>query len=253
MTFLPHRQAQVPLQQRYQMTENTKEFNVIIAVDTTYINESFWSSITSDYLPFLAKSFAEMGARVSMQFVCLTQSPQRHTPEINASPWLTQKHDDIRHFADSIQGRSCKCDIAEIFRYVAQEGEKKTIHGLVVFAATQKQRSKAKSFENETKAIALRLKQLGLTLFIFDNADEYNLISSNISEQFGKAAMWANGLHVSFHSESLRILYEYMKIIGPVVAGDLVALKGQSGDLITVHGNQLFRKCILKVSSGATR
>ncbi len=235
------------------MTENTKDFNVIIAVDTTYKNESFWSSITRDYLPFLAKSFAEMGARVSLQFVCLGQSPPGHAQVINASPWLTQNHDDIQQFADAVQIRPCAFNLTKIFRYAAQEAEKRTLHGLVVFAATQKQRSKAKSFENETKPFAVHLKQLGVTTFIFDNADEYNLISSDISEQFGKAAMWATGLHVSFHSESLRILYEYMKIIGPVVAGDMAALKRQSGDLITVHGNQLFRKCILKLSPDGAR
>lgn len=233
------------------MTENTKDFNVIIAVDTTYQNESFWSSITSDYLPFLAKSFAEMGARVSLQVVCLGQSLQGHGQDINASPF-TQNHADIQQFVDALEIRPCAFNLTKIFRYAAQEAEKRPLHGLVVFAATQKQRSKAKSFENETKPLAVHLKQLGVTTFIFDNADEYNLISSNISEQFGKAAMWATGLHVSFHSESLRILYEYMKIIGPVVAGDLAALKRQSGDLITVHGNQLFRKCILKLSPDGT-
>ncbi len=232
------------------MTEKTKEFNLIIAVDTTYMNESFWSSITRDYLPFLARSFAEMGAAVNEQFVCLAQSPQGHGQQIKASPWLSQDHEAIQRFADSLQSRSCLFDITDIFRYAVQQAEMRTLHGLVIFAATQKKRSKAKTFENETKAIAAQLKELGVTTFIFDNADEYNLISSDISEQFAKAAMWTNGLHVSFHSESLRILYEYMKIIGPVVAGDMAALKRQSGDLITVHGNQLFRKCIMKVSSG---
>ncbi len=233
------------------MAENIKKFNVIIAVDTTFRHESFWSSITRDYLPFLAKSFAEMGAGCSEQFVSLTtQSAHGHAQQISASPWLSQNHEAIQRFADSLPGQSCEFDIAEIFRYAVQEADKGPLHGLVVFAASQRKRSKAKTFEHETRPIASQLKQLGVTTFIFDNADEYNLISSDISEQFAKAAMWANGLHVSFHSESLRILYEYMKIIGPVVAGNMAALKGQSGNLITVHGNQLFRKCILKLSAG---
>lgn len=235
------------------MTKNTKDFNVIVAVDTTYKNESFWSSITSDYLPFLARSFEEMGARVNEQFVCLAQASHGDGQEIVASPWLTQKHEDIRKFADSFKNRTCEFDMTEILRYAAEEAEKRPIHGLVVFAATQMKRSMAKGFENETRAVALHLKQLGIAAFIFDNADEYNLVSSEISEQFSQTAMWMNGLHVSFNSENLRILYEYMKLIGPVVAGDMTALKKQAGDLITVHGNQLFRKCIVKLSPNGGR
>jgi hypothetical protein len=130
-----------------------------------------------------------------------------------------------------------------------QEAEKRPLHGLVIFAATQRQRNKAKTFESEVKPLAVRLKAMGVTTFIFDNADEYNLVSSHISAQFAKASLWANGLHMSFHSDNLRILYEYMKLIGPVVAGNLEALKNQSGNLITVHGNQLFRKCIMRLSA----
>ena len=230
------------------MTENIKDFNIIVAVDSAYINESFWSAITRDYLPFLAKSFAEGGVSVSKQLVCLSQNTPNQAAEINASPW-TRKHEDIQRFADGLKGRSCEFDITEIFRYAVQEAEKRPLHGLVIFAATQRQRSKAKTFENELKALAVRLKTMGVTTFIFDNADEYNLISSHISEQFGKASLWANGLHMSFHSDNLRILYEYMKLIGPVVAGNLAALKNQSGNLITVHGNQLFRKCIMRLSA----
>jgi hypothetical protein len=92
-----------------------------------------------------------------------------------------------------------------------------------------------------------------VTTFIFDNADEHNLVSSHISGMFGKTALWANGLHVSFLSGNLRIIYEYMKLIGPVVAGDLGALKRQSGDLITVHGKHLFRKCIMRLEPGAKK
>lgn len=239
--------------QRFEMTKDTEDFNVIVAVDTTYKNESFWSSITSDYLPFLAKSFEEMGTKVSKQFVCLAQASHGDGQEIIASPWLTQKHEELRKFADSFRNRTCEFDITQILRYAAEEAEKRPIHGLVVFAATQRKRSKAKGFENDTRAVALRLKQLGITAFIFDNADEYNLVSSEISEQFGRAAMWMDGLHVSFNSENLRILYEYMKLIGPVVAGDMTALKKQAGDLITVHGNQLFRKCLVKLSPGGGR
>ncbi len=231
------------------MTENIKDFNIIVAVDSTYINETFWSAITRDYLPFLARSFAEGGVTVCKQMVCLSQNTPNHTVEINASPW-TSRHEEIQLFADSLKGRSCEFDITEIFRYAAQEAEKKPVQGLVVFAATQRQRSKAKTFDTEVKPLAARLKTIGVTTFIFDNADEYNLVSSHISEQFGKASMWANGLHMSFHSDNLRILYEYMKLIGPVVAGNLEALKNQSGNLITVHGNQLFRKCILRLSAG---
>lgn len=231
------------------MAENTNDFNIIVAVDSTYVNESFWSSITSDYLPFLAKSFEEMGARVSKQFVCMTESPKNHGQEINASPWLCQRHAEIQRFANSIRGNSCEFDLIEIFRYAFNEAEKTPLHGLVVFAATQVQRGKAKTVENEIKTLALRLKNMGVTLFIFDNADEYNLVSSHISEQFENASRWANGLHMSFHSDNLRILYEYMKLIGPVVTGNMEALKHQSGNLITVHGNQLFRKCILKLSA----
>lgn len=241
------------VQKRFEMTEKNQDFNVVIAVDTTYMNESFWSSITRDYLPFLAKSFAEMGAQVNFQFICLCQSPAGPAPVVHASPWLLQKIDDIRRFADALPGRSCEFDITEIYRYVVQETDKTPVHGLVVFAATQNQKNKVRMFEHETKALAIRLKKLGVVTFIFDSADEYNLVSSHISEKFGKAALWVNGLHVSFHSESLRILYEYMKIAGPVIAGDLTALKKQSGDLITVHGNQLFRKCILKISSDAPK
>lgn len=233
------------------MTENTNDFNLIVAVDSTYINESFWSSVTRDYLPFLAKSFEETGTKVSKQFVCMTQTQKTRAREINASPWLCQRHEEIQRFADSLQGHSCEFDITEIFRYAATEAEKRPLHGLVIFAATQVQRGKAKAFENETKALALRLKNIGVTTFIFDNADEYNLVSSRISEQFGNASLWANGLHMSFHSDNLRILYEYMKLVGPVVTGNMEALKNQSGNLITVHGNQLFRKCILRLS-GAT-
>lgn len=231
------------------MTENKRDFNIIVAVDSAYINESFWSAITRDYLPFLARSFAEGGVTVSKQLVCLHQNTPNHSVEVNASPW-TQRHNEIQRFADSLKGRSCEFDITEIFRYAVQEAEKRPLHGLVIFAATQRQRSKAKTFDSEVKPLAVRLKTMGVTTFIFDNADEYNLVSSHISAQFGKASLWANGLHMSFHSDNLRILYEYMKLIGPVVAGNLEALKNQSGNLITVHGNQLFRKCIMRLSAG---
>ena len=232
------------------MTENTQEYNVVVAVDTTYMNESFWSSITRDYLPFLAKSFNEMGSRLGLQFACLAKSSEGHMPIIKASPWVSENVDDIRRFAEALPEISGEFDIAEIFRHCLQEAEKvKPVHGLVVFAATQRQRTKARGFEHETKTQGQRLRKLGVTTFILDNADEYNLVSSHISEKFSRAAMWAHGLHVSFHSDNLRILYEYMKIVGPVVAGDLSALKKQSGDLITVHGNHLFRKCILKISA----
>nr|AOO54686.1 hypothetical protein [uncultured bacterium] len=227
------------------MTKNTKEFNIILAVDSTYMNESFWSSLTSDYVPFLAKSFEEMGTEVSKQFVCYTR--QDREDGVHASPWLTAQHKELQKFADSVKGSPCDFDLPEIFRYALQEADRRPLHGLVIFAATQKQRSKGKSVESEIRPLAQRLKSLGVTVFIFDNADEYNLVSSHISSQFDKASMWANGLHVSFHSENLRTLYEYMKLIGPVVAGDLGALKKQSGDLITVHGNHLFRKCIIRL------
>ena len=232
------------------MKEKRIEFRVVVAVDTTYLHESFWSSITRDYLPFLEKSFAEMDADVSLQFVCLTQARQGTVKEINASPWFAGKNEDLRRFADSLQGRSREFDITEIFRHVGNEVEVQPVHGLVVFAATQNQHSKARAFEHDTKSLALHLKKQRIPAFIFDNADEYNLVSSPISDRFAKASMWAVGFHVSFHSDNLRTLYEYMKIIGPVVADDMVALKKQSGDLITVHGNQLFRKCMLKLSAG---
>lgn len=231
------------------MAEKIKDFNIIVAVDLTYINESFWSAITRDYLPFLARSFAENGVAVCKQMVCLSQNTADQSVEVKASPW-TQRHEEIQRFADSLKGRTCEFDIAEIFRYAAQEAEKRPVHGLVIFAATQRQRNKSKSFDTEVKPLAARLKTTGVTTFIFDNADEHNLVSSHISEQFGKASMWSNGLHMSFHSDNLRILYEYMKLIGPVVAGNLEALKNQSGNLITVHGNQLFRKCIMRLSAG---
>ena len=231
------------------MTENIHEYNVVVAVDTTYMNESFWASITRDYLPFLAKSFTEMGTRLCLQFVCLGKSSEGNVPVVKASSWASENIDDIRRFAVALPEISGEFDIAEIFRHCLLEAEKKPVHGLVVFAATQRQRSKARMVEHETKTLGQRLRKLGVTVFILDNADEYNMVSSHISEKFGRAAMWANGLHVSFHSDNLRILYEYMKIVGPVVAGDLSALKKQSGDLITVHGNHLFRKCILKISA----
>jgi hypothetical protein len=231
------------------MTANMQEYNVVVAVDTTYMNESFWSSITRDYLPFLVKSFTEMGVRVCLQFICLAQPSEGNEPIVKASPWISENTDDIRRFAESLPDRPCEFDIAEIFRYGVREADQRAIHGLVVFAATQTQRHKVRMFEHETKALAVRLKKLRVATFIFDNADEYNLVSSQISEKFGKAAMWADGLHVSFNSQNLRILYEYMKIVGPVVADDLAALKKQSGDLITIHGKHLFRKCILKISA----
>jgi len=188
------------------MTENMQEYNVIVAVDTTYMNESFWSSITRDYLPFLAKSFTEMGTRLGLQFVCLGKSSEGHVPVVKASPWVSENIEDIRKFAEALPEISGEFDIAEIFRHCLQEAEKKPVRGLVVFAATQRPRNKARMFEHETKTLGQRLKKLGITAFILDNADEYNLVSSHISEKFGKAAMLANGLHVSFHSDNLRIL-----------------------------------------------
>ncbi|HSO10577.1 MAG TPA: hypothetical protein VLR45_11350, partial [Desulfoprunum sp.] len=72
------------------MTENTKIFNVIVAVDSTYMNESFWTSVITDYMPFLAQSFQEMGADVSKRFVCITQ--QDDETRINASLRVIRKH-----------------------------------------------------------------------------------------------------------------------------------------------------------------
>jgi hypothetical protein len=227
------------------MTKNTKQFNIIFAVDSTYMNESFWSQLTSDYAPFLARSFEAMDTEVSKQFVCCTR--QNKEDRINASPWFTRQYKELQQFADSVKGSPCDFDIPEIFRYALQTAEQMPLHGLVIFAATQRQRSKAKAIESEIRPLAQRLKAMGVAVFIFDNADEYNMVSSHISSQFDKASMWANGLHVSFHSENLRTLYEYMKLIGPVVAGNLAALKKQAGDLITVHGNNLFRKCIIRL------
>lgn len=233
------------------MTKDSKDFKIILAVDSTYMNESFWSQLTSDYARFLARSFERMDCEVSKQFVCCSR--HNRVEALTASPWFSRQYKELQEFADAVQGSPCDFDIPEIFRYALETAEQTPLHGLVIFAATQRQRGKAKAVENEIRPLAQRLKALGVTVFIFDNADEYNMVSSHISSQFDKAATWANGLHVSFHSENLRTLYEYMKLVGPVVAGDLAALKKQSGDLITVHGNNLFRKCIIRLDPGGKK
>lgn len=233
------------------MTENTKIFNVIVAVDSTYMNESFWTAVITDYMPFLAQSFQAMGADVSKRFVCITR--QDDEDRINASLRVIRKHNVLQQFAETVKGSPCDFDIPTILRYALDEAERTSLHGLIIFAASQRQSAKAKALESEIRPLAQRLKSLGVTTFIFDSADEHNLVSSHISGIFGKTALWANGMHVSFHSGNLRIMYEYMKLIGPVVAADLGALKRQSGDLITVHGKHLFRKCIMRLEPGAKK
>jgi hypothetical protein len=233
------------------MTENTKIYNVILAVDSTYMNESFWTSVITDYMPFLAQSFHEMGTDVSKRLICITR--QDNEARLNASLRVIRKHSVLQQFAETVKGGPCDFDIPAILRYALDEAEHTSLHGLIIFAASQRQPAKSKALENDIRPLAQRLKALGVTTFIFDNADEHNLVSSHISGMFGKTALWANGLHVSFHSGNLRIIYEYMKLIGPVVAGDLGALKRQSGDLITVHGKHLFRKCIMRLEPGAKK
>ncbi|MBB5348463.1 hypothetical protein JWG42_08570 [Desulfoprunum benzoelyticum] len=233
------------------MTEYTKIFNVIVAVDSTYMNESFWTSVITDYMPFLAQSFQEMGADVSKRFVCITR--QDDEARINASLRVIRKHSVLQQFAETVKGSPCPFDIPAILRFALEEAEQTPLQGLIIFAASQRQPAKAKALENEIRPLAQRLKALGVTTFIFDSADEHNLVSSHISGMFGKTALWANGMHVSFHSGNLRVMYEYMKLIGPVVAADLGALKRQSGDLITVHGKHLFRKCLMRLDPGAKK